>query len=44
MTTDNNLNNRIKEWYRKAEENLISARVTPTSFPIIPVPFWCKTT
>lgn len=27
MTIDNNLNNRIKEWYRKAEEDLISAEV-----------------
>lgn len=27
MTTDNNLNNRIKEWIRKAEEDLVSAEV-----------------
>ena len=27
MTTDNNLNIRIKEWLKKAEEDLISAEV-----------------
>jgi len=27
MTTDNSLSNRIKEWFKKAEEDLISAEV-----------------